>query len=118
MPRAPHVRVAEEARGCPVVPEVCYRWAIFRVTPGATAARLKRSERAALVAHGWRLRAGVSRAAVAADSPDGKWFVSFETGREQLAEGRASWGDRRLAVQLRELIARGSPTLAVTLERR
>jgi hypothetical protein len=119
VPLAPHVRVAGEARGCPFVPDVCYRWAIFEGPPATTAARLKAGERHALVARGWYLRRGTSRAAVAGDSPDGKWFVSFETGPEELADarnGRSSWGDRELVRRLRASIAHKRPTLAVTLE--
>jgi hypothetical protein len=120
VPLARHVHVAGQARGCPATPELCYRWAIFEGEQGTAASQLKRRERRALVAHGWKLRRGTSKAAVAADSGDGKWFVSLETGPEQLSEarqGKSSWGDRQMVQHLRALIADNRPTLAVTLER-
>jgi hypothetical protein len=121
VPLAAHVRVVAQARGCPATPEVCYRWAIFEGEPGTGARQLKRRERRVLLTQGWHLRRGTSKASVAADSGDGKWFVSFETGPEQLSaarRGESSWGNRKMVQQLRRLIADNRPTLAVTLERR
>jgi hypothetical protein len=121
VPLAPHVRVSSNAYGCPVAPDVCYRWAIFEMGSQTSAAELKQREKRALLARGWNVRRGSSRASVASDSPDGKWFVSLETGPEQLAEirrGRSSWGDRQIVRRLRALIAKNRATLAVTLERR
>ena len=68
---------------------------------------------------GWHLVEGVTRHAVAADSPRRRLFVSFETGADQLREmkaGRSAWGNAHLIRRLRGDVARHRPVLAVTVE--
>jgi hypothetical protein len=119
VPLAKGVRPRDQAYGCPVTPDVCFRWAILEGTSRSHARGVKEAERQTLARRGWHLRPGTSRQAVAADSPDGDLFISFETGAEQLAEvrrGDSAWGNHELAQKLRRLVSQHRPVLAITLE--
>jgi hypothetical protein len=120
VPIAAPASVEVERYGCPVTPEVCFRWAILRGPARMSGAELKAAERRSLVATGWRLEEGVTARAIAARSPGDELFLSFATGAEELADERSgdtSWGDTASGRRLRELVAQGEPVLAVTLER-
>jgi hypothetical protein len=119
VPLAPGVRVGDQAYGCPVTPDVCFRWVVIEGPEYRTDGALKRAQRQRLSQTRWRFGGATSRMAVAADSPDRRLFISFETGRDVLAEvrkGRASWGDAKLSRHLEQLVAHHDPVLAVTLE--
>jgi hypothetical protein len=120
VPIAASASVEVERYGCPVTPEVCFRWAILRGRARMSGAELKAAERRSLVANGWRTEEGVTARAIAARSPDHELFLSFETGAEELADERSadtSWGDAATGRRLRALVAQGEPVLAVTLTR-
>jgi hypothetical protein len=119
VPLAPGVRVGDEAYGCPVSPDACFRWVVLEGARYRTDQVLKTAQRRRLSHMRWRFSGATSRMAVAADSPDRRLFISFETGRDQLAEerqGRSSWGNAKLSRHLERLVAQHSPALAVTLE--
>jgi hypothetical protein len=119
LPMVPHARVVAERYGCPVTPDVCFRWAIVQPPPGRSAQQLKDAERRTLLAVGWKFGAGVTPSALAAHSPDRSTFISFETGAEEIADERTRgvlWGDGKLGTQLRSSVAAHRDGLAVTLE--
>jgi hypothetical protein len=73
---------------------------------------------AALRRADWHFTKGITPSAVAADAPDRRTFVSFETGAEELADERTrqvDWDDR-LRQELRTAVAAHQAVLAVTLE--
>ena len=119
VPFATGSRVVAQRYGCPVTPDQCFRYVILRGAPGSTPKQLKRAQRAALRRAQWHFTAGVTRDAVAADAPDRKTFISFETGAEETADerrGKVSW-DAKLGRELRKAVNAGQSVLAITLER-
>ena len=120
VPLVAKATVVAQSYGCPATPDVCFRWVIVRGSGSTSAQRLKAAERRLLASRGWRFRSGATPKALAADAPDRKLFLSFETGSEELADqraGRTSWGDKTVGVKLRALTAQHAPVLALTVER-
>ena len=114
VPLPADVRVVAQAYGCPMTPDVCFRWVILEGGPD-----VKEQQERTLVARGWRFQDGTTPAAIAADAPSGKTFVSFETGAEELADirrGKSDWGTMKLLARLRELVTARRSVLAVTIE--
>jgi hypothetical protein len=119
VPLPRHSRVTAQRYDCPVTPSQCFRYVLLESSSTTSAARLKAAVRAALKEAGWRFRDGVTRAAVAADSPDHRLFISFETAREEILDqqaGRFDWGDSLMLERLRNAGASGRPVVAITLE--
>jgi hypothetical protein len=118
LPLADGGRVAAQRYACPVTPDQCFRYVMLRGGPRTTATRLKAAQRTALARAGWHFTDAVTPSAVAADSPDRKTFISFETGAEEIADergGEVDW-DATVGQQLRKAVAARQAVLAVTLE--